>query len=375
MRLDIFDDRTSAISRLYRDAEAEHHLVQQKLKERPDIPGLTPRGFQRWVTLQIRAHPDREYERLQKAVRHMPISNPDDRKERFPKEIPRRLFPDAPDLVLREELDQCIMKQCGLQLPSITDEEIREATVRRHKMSTSSTTSTRESVPRFSERERQSRYQPAVEDDDDEENEIIPPQQIERERKPYTAHPGGGKVYDENAAPPMNRHANTSSTGSIPRNSPVPANRGSDSYGAAPSHHRSGSSTMSRSATGRSLSPLRGSHPTSDYRHSESDLFSSSSNGGSRYPATSSAEHYYTSASPNLSGDLDDSRRYRDLDRELEDQRLYDSIREREKERERAKYRDRNPKRSSWADGDDYYRGAQSSSPVGGVDYRTYTYK
>ena len=301
----------------------------------------------------------------------MPISNPDDRKERFPKEIPRRLFPDVPDLALREELDQCITRHCGLQLPSITDEEVREAAVRRHKMSTSSTTSTRDSVPTFSERERKSRYQPAVEDDDDEENEIIPPQQIERERKPYTAHPGGGKVYDDNSpAPPMNRHTNISSTGSIPRSSPVPVNLGPDSY----AHHRSGSSGMPRPATGRSLSPPRGAHPTSDYRHSESDLFSSS-NGGSRYPGLSSAEHYYTSASPKLSGDFDDSRRYRDLDRELEDQRLYESIREREKERERAKYRDRNPKRSSWTDGDDYYRGTQSGSPVGGFEYKTYTYK
>lgn len=92
--IDIFDDRTSSISRIYRDIEAEHHLVQdpQNLKERPDIPGLTPRGFEKWYTIMIQANPDREFARLQKTVLDMPINNPDDRKERFPKELPRRLF-------------------------------------------------------------------------------------------------------------------------------------------------------------------------------------------------------------------------------------------------------------------------------------------
>src|SRR4051794_21765336 len=77
----IFDDHTSSISRLYREVEAQHHLTQVKLDERPDTPGLTPLGFATWATLLIRAYPEQEFERLQKTALEMPISNPDDKKE------------------------------------------------------------------------------------------------------------------------------------------------------------------------------------------------------------------------------------------------------------------------------------------------------
>ena len=85
---------------MYRDLSCQHHLVQERYDERPDIPGLTPVGFERWVTLLIQAHPEEEFERLQKAVLEMPISNPDDKKERFPKEISRRLFPGHGDTTI-----------------------------------------------------------------------------------------------------------------------------------------------------------------------------------------------------------------------------------------------------------------------------------
>ena len=130
-RLDIFDDRTSAISRLLREVGVEHHLVQIRLNERPDVPGLTPRGFERWASLMIQIHPEKEFQRLQKAVLNMPISNPDNKRERFPKELPRRLIPETPDFVLREEVDQFIMEHCAVDLPPITEEEI--ATTRRNK--------------------------------------------------------------------------------------------------------------------------------------------------------------------------------------------------------------------------------------------------
>ncbi|KAF7113800.1 hypothetical protein CNMCM5793_004855 [Aspergillus hiratsukae] len=134
---DIFDDHTSSISRLFREVEAEHHLIQAQLNERPDIPSLTPRGFERWATLMIRAHPDKEHKRLQKAVLNMPINNPDNRQERFPKEIPRWLFPEAPDLTIRDDLDKFISKHCGVTLPPVvtTKEELKKVAVHPHKMS------------------------------------------------------------------------------------------------------------------------------------------------------------------------------------------------------------------------------------------------
>jgi len=78
---------------MYRQLGCQHHLVSEDDYTKPEIPGLTPRGFARWATLLIMAHPEEEFERLRKAVVSMPIDNPD-YKERFPKDITRRLFPE-----------------------------------------------------------------------------------------------------------------------------------------------------------------------------------------------------------------------------------------------------------------------------------------
>ncbi|THC88507.1 hypothetical protein EYZ11_012041 [Aspergillus tanneri] len=373
---DIFDDHTSSISRLFREVEAEHHLVQKKLNERPDIPGLTPRGFERWATLMIQAHPEKEYERLQKAVLNMPISNPDNKKERFPKEIPRRLFPETPILPLREELDQSIMKHCGVELPPVTDEEIKNITSHRHKASTSSVVSGPDSVP-FNERDRR-RYHAsvsAVVDDDEEETETLP-RPIERQRKPYTAQPGGGKTYD-GPGTPVHRHTHSFSAGSLPKEGLSPAgHRNSDIYDQGSLYSRSGGAH--HPLPGRSRSPSRGVGAGTDYRHSESDLLQS--NGSKFSGMTQGGDYYYSPGSSTLPGDIiEDSRRRRDFDRDSEDQRLYESLREREKEREKSKYNDQLPSRASWANEEDFYRGMLGgqggTAGSGGYDYKTYGYR
>ncbi|KAF9892132.1 hypothetical protein FE257_002538 [Aspergillus nanangensis] len=370
---DIFDDRTSSISRLFREAEIEHHLVQNKLDERPDIPGLTPRGFEKWATLMIQAHPEREYERLQTAVLNMPISNPDNKKERFPKEIPRRLFPEVPELRLREDLDQSIMRHCGVDLPPITDEDIKKVAVHRHKVSKGSTASAA-SVPSFSDRERKPHRAStsAVVDDDDSDKEI-PSHPIERQRKPYSAQPGGGKVYEDDRT--IHRRANSSSASSIPKDIPLPSSvpRMSDSYSPDPLYRSgTGSSQRAPKPFGRSRSPSRGG---ANHRHSESDLLGH--NVAPRYGGAPPSDYHYTPGATNITGDLDDGRRYKDLDRDLEDQRLFESLREREREREKSKYHDHIPNRSSWSGEEDYHRGmlgGQGGGPVGGGYDKPYGY-
>ena len=109
----IFEGKHSSLSQMYSDLKCPHHLAQEKYDEIPDIPGLTPVGFERWVTLLIQAYPEEEFERLQKAVLKMPISNPDDKKERFPKEISRRLFPDHEDCQARRRI-QDSMVECAV---------------------------------------------------------------------------------------------------------------------------------------------------------------------------------------------------------------------------------------------------------------------
>ncbi|KAL5336457.1 hypothetical protein BJX70DRAFT_409900 [Aspergillus crustosus] len=367
---DIFDDRTSSISRLFREIEAEHHLVQAKLNERPDIPGLTPRGFEVWAAMMIQAHPDKEYERLQKAVLNMPISNPDNKKERFPKEIPRRLFPETPNLRLREELDQHIMKHCGVDLPPITEEEIKKVAAQRHKSNASPSVSAADSNQSASERDRKPYHSSTSAVVDDEDEEQFPPA-IERKRKPYSAQPGGGKVYDGSSTP-THRHANSFSTSSGIKEARHEATRAPESP-----PYRSGSAGPGRSRAGtttRSRSQSRGFHPGHEYRHSESDLVDSPRTSG----ATSSGDYYYTQpSSTTLQNDLLD--RYRELDPGAEDQRLYEQVREREKEREKNKYHDTLPSRSSWAGEEDYYRGllgGQGGGPTSGsgsgYDYKSY---
>ena len=65
----IFDDRTSSISRIYRELKVEHHLIQEeKLDKRPDIPALTPTGFCTLNCVLLRTLPDVEFSRLQRII-------------------------------------------------------------------------------------------------------------------------------------------------------------------------------------------------------------------------------------------------------------------------------------------------------------------
>lgn len=166
--------------------KCQHHLVQESVNDPPDVPGLTPQGFQEWMTAMIQAYPDTEYERLSKAVLDMPISNADDSKERFPKELPRRLFP-------REENLQA-QQRCAAILSAEGVGPLRRAP----SFPPPPPMGPHSSVPSGLERER-SPYgaQPdaKVFESDDDEPPAVP---IERERKPYSAAPGGGKFHDEN---------------------------------------------------------------------------------------------------------------------------------------------------------------------------------
>ncbi|KAJ6160022.1 hypothetical protein N7497_004559 [Penicillium chrysogenum] len=318
---DIFDDRTSSISRLFREIKVEHHLIQDDVEKRPDIPGLTPKGFETWETLMILANPGREYERLQKAVLNMPINNPDDKKERFPKEIPRRLFPETGDIKIREDIEDRMMIHCGVDLPYITAEERNQSGPDQpdhppqphHPQSEATHTSEADhSIPRPTER---SRPRPASAVTDDEEDEPAPSVPIERERKPYTANPGGGKVYDGSA--PSRSHAGSFSTAQPsdpaykgPLGS-TQAYRMSESYDRDPHYSRSGSG---HSADKRFPHDPRSSSPSvnhrgggGDYRHSESDLHGRDHS--SRYAGLSASDLWH-SESPTANMPEDDGRRY-----------------------------------------------------------------
>ena len=300
--LAVFDDEHSSISRMYRDLECQHHLVQERYDERPDIPGLTPVGFERWVTLLIQAYPEEEFARLQKAVLDMPICNPDDRKERFPKELSRRLFPGHEDRRIRERLEDSISEHAAIDIPRRPSRE--EPPPPRHdspshKPSTAEQNyvpqSHRASVsfdlpptnsaapstymPSQLERERKPYSNIPSESAIDDTNPAMPPppsNPIERARQPYSALPGGGKQYEDEAKSTKPRAE--SSIGSAPkpsrsdssaRSRPIPVNTARPVENPKPEvhHHRAPSNTVRRH---RSPSFSRGS--TNDFRRSDGDI-------------------------------------------------------------------------------------------------------
>jgi hypothetical protein len=180
------------LSKIYRELKCQHHLVQENVTEAPDIPGLTPEGFQEWMTAMIQAYPDTEYERLSKAVLDMPISNADDSKERFPKELPRRLFPRQENLQAQQ--------RCAAILSAEGVGPLRRAPTFPPPPPMGPNSG---SAPGL-ERERSpygAQADTRVFDSEEDEPPAVP---IERERKPYSAAPGGGKFHEEDLSRGIN---------------------------------------------------------------------------------------------------------------------------------------------------------------------------
>ncbi|KAH0283339.1 hypothetical protein KCU62_g9081, partial [Aureobasidium sp. EXF-3399] len=214
---DIFGGRVTceSISRVYRDLRCQHHFIQLGSQSVPDIPALTPDGFDQFMTVLIQAHPTIEYQRLAKAVLAMPISNADDPKERFPKELSRRLIPKEEDITQQQRLHAALSADRNIQLRSsnpMPPPPPQTRSAQTQQSSTPASTSTS-----FTERERApySNYAPAIDGDD----KRTAPAPIERERQPYTAKEGSGKVYEDD-------RRNTSR--------PEPVNRTSRANSAAP---------------------------------------------------------------------------------------------------------------------------------------------
>ncbi|KAL8736461.1 MAG: hypothetical protein Q9166_000253 [cf. Caloplaca sp. 2 TL-2023] len=288
----VFDDEHSSISRMYRDLECQHHLVQEHFDEKPDIPGLTPVGFQKWVTLLIQAHPEKEFERLQKAVLAMPINNPDEKKERFPKELSRRLFPGTGDKQVRERIEKAISLHAKVELPLRSSNRNTSPKPASHNPSVSDTShmsSRKDSTvngdnapppyaPSNIERERKP-YSSIPESaiDDTNPTPAPPSNPIERERKPYSAQPGGGKQFEDEQKIPQGTKPRSDATTVKPQRSestararPIPQNQPQADFRRASEmpkpeihhHHRAPSNA------GRRRSPSF----SNDYRRLDGDL-------------------------------------------------------------------------------------------------------
>ncbi|KAK4548093.1 hypothetical protein LTR36_010813 [Oleoguttula mirabilis] len=183
----IFGGKLSSLSlsKIYQKLLCQHHLVQTQNHETPTVPGLTPSGFEQLMTCLIQAHPDKEFERLAKAVMNMPISNADNKSERFPKELSRRLLPASGSLQAGQRIEASLNHEPILvQLRGVSS------------MPPPPPASAPPQQSSFTERERkpyaQTSFSNAIDDDDLLGQPSMP---RERERKPYSSKEGMGKVY------------------------------------------------------------------------------------------------------------------------------------------------------------------------------------
>ena len=251
----MFDDDQSSISRMYRQLRIQHHLIQdENLSERPDIPGLTTYGFERWLSMMILAHPEEEFERIKLAALNMPINNPDDKKERFPKELPKRLFPKTANHEIRELLvggmethARITIERQNLDVPTPKAEQTPQQRPRKgsevsHQSFTDASVTSEPAPPvpppGNIERERKPYSKVPAEAIIDDTNPTPTPttaRPIERERKPYSVAPGGGRVYEDPGT----------AGASIPNGSAhqPPPPSGPPPSGPAPGLHRSSSTT------------------------------------------------------------------------------------------------------------------------------------
>jgi len=176
----------SSLSKIYRDLRCQHHFIQEHPAEQPRIPALTPEGFQEWMTILIQAYPDAEYDRLVKAILDMPISNADDRKERFPKELPRRMFPTIENLQAQQRFAAVLSSE-------------RVGPLRKAPSFPPPPPKPQAPPPGPNLERERSPYtsKPEMRSFDTEDEPLSTSVPIERERKPYSAAPGGGKSYDD----------------------------------------------------------------------------------------------------------------------------------------------------------------------------------
>ena len=407
----IYDDRTSSISRMLREVECQHHLVQEKLNERPDLPGLTPQGFETWATMLIKAHPDQEYERLSKTIFDMPINNADNRKERLPKEISRRMFPKDSDMAIVNKLQSVMAVHCNVKFPprqdstaSITGSQSAAATDATSLPSLSKVSSGRDeptltpvtSRPDHSFNSSNAYQPPAVSDPIppsviESEDDITTPQPIERERKPYVAQAGAGKTYDlddETIAdvrfaatdPKLGRSmSSTSRNGDNPKPRPTPitvhhnADTRAPPPGSAPieipaSHHHRANSSYHKDPIRRTRSPSMtkeigyGRQTDPNFRTQSYTSGAGSYSAGGVFETTDTERRYreYETNRERHAGDRFDAARIaaydpRDRDRERESRPRGQSI----------AFDDRGDpiKPRSYTTEDDYYRSAGGYPP------------
>lgn len=298
---------------MYRKLLCQHHLVQTQEHEAPTVPGLTPRGFETLLTILIQAHPDEEFNRLARAVMHMPISNADNKSERFPKELSRRLLPARPSV------------QAGQRLVSSLSHASEIIKLKGAQNMPPPPSSAPPIQNLFPERKRQPYASTARPNGFTEEDLELPSSsvQIERERKPYTAKGEGlGKNHSPDrerrpSAPPYRQDNN--GTGARPRagsnrQTQSPFNSASEAMSVPPINRHQMSVGHGPPPAGLSSSFTKSGHPSPPSRnpHSRSEPANVAVLASSQYTSNVPQSPFY--GIPNMrdfcTTDAEDDRRY-----------------------------------------------------------------
>lgn len=201
----------------------------------------------------------------------MPISNPDDKKERFPKEISRRLFPSLDDRKTRERFERAVEEHANIDLPKKSSSEPPPPpppNTTNH--SDTSATAGVSFVPTNLERERKPYSTIPTESAIDDTNPIQSSASLERERKPYRAQPGGGKTHEDSLKSASTKSGRSESfTNSKPRPVTVSTSAGRSADLPLPDYHVN---QRASSNARRHRSPSFVS-PGNDFRRSDGDMF------------------------------------------------------------------------------------------------------
>ncbi|KAF2666805.1 hypothetical protein BT63DRAFT_441862 [Microthyrium microscopicum] len=372
---DIFSLPSPQLSALYTSLSSQHHLIPRSSApfEAPHLAALTSQGFASFMTVFIQAYPDLEFQRLAATVRELPISNADERKERWPKELSRRLLPRTGSETQRRKLND-VLRKVGVAGPNTSlpppppghppasaPPQGYSSSAPQSGFAPPPNPSSQNPKVTFSTQHRPSQTpQPSnlrenhgeTSDSDDSSRPSIP---IERERKPYIAKEGGGKIHEEKNSRPSQSVPPPSTT------SNRPPERGSTSSKypptAAPPRRERAPSNADRNSypTGKRSSTVRPHSPADrQYGRNSGPLDNSGSNGSTGY-YEDERERYYEQRSERERGDRERSDRDRG-DRERNDRdRLERGERERSDrsraDRDRLERGERADRANSMAEG------------------------
>ncbi|KAJ0162241.1 hypothetical protein CTA2_4870 [Colletotrichum tanaceti] len=312
------DDALKRVEFLYQDLDCQYHLVQAAPRSHPNVPGLTPIGFAKWMISNILAYPDPEARRLHAVMSALPVNADgpllDGKPERLPRQLSRHLFPESHDRKLRRILDEAVwdcLEDIAPPLPSIPRARPSEANTHTRRSGGASwrpvPVSHRKTYDRGS-----SRFEPhsarLLRTNSDaggslpRHRDLPPPPMGRHSDPPRQRSPAPSNRYSA-SLPTISQHQHHAGSLSSPSPSPSPSSssqlnhaydiRGSEAnYGVYPGRDGRGQGSRDESPRSPGLGRRGGARPGPDRGPTWEDVYSrKESSSGGRVSSTGAASH------------------------------------------------------------------------------------